>query len=72
MKTYLAIVLMISVPIIVLASEYCPECIENIDLTDKQSVISCAATIIIGLLIRAFERRRLKKQLKDEEKNEKN
>lgn len=72
MKTYLAIVLMISAPLIVMASEICPECIENIDLTDKQSIISCATTIIIGLLIRAFERRRLKKQLEEKEKNEKN
>lgn len=71
MKTYLATIVLISIPLIVLANEICPECIENIDFSDKQSIFSCAATIIVGLLIRAYERRRLKKQLEKDKKNEK-
>lgn len=36
----------------------CPDCVTNIDLTDKNSIIACAITIVVGAVVRYFEKRK--------------
>lgn len=52
-----------------LVDENCPECIVNLTNGDWKSALACLATIGIGALIRAIEKRRLIKRLKNESKD---
>lgn len=52
-----------------LVDENCPECIVNLSNGDWKSALACLATIGIGALIRAIEKRRLIKRLKNESKD---
>lgn len=70
MKTLLLAILLIAAPIILLTSAACPDCVENIDFTDKKSIISCAITVIFGLVVRYIERKKLKKNLKASDKQQ--
>lgn len=70
MKTLFFTIFLIALPIILLTSAACPDCVDNIDFTDKKSVISCVVTILFGLVVRYIERKKLKKQLKDTSKQE--
>lgn len=59
-------------PLVLLTSAACPECVENLDITDKKSVLTCVVTVVFGLVVRYIEKKRLEKQIKRTEKNEKN
>jgi len=40
----------------------CPDCITNVDLTDKNSIIACAVTVVVGAIIRYIEKRKDRKK----------
>ena len=40
----------------------CPDCVNNIDLTDKNNILACVITIGIGAIIRWLEKRHDKKR----------
>lgn len=72
MKKPIIISLIIAVCIIALTSAACPDCVENIDITDKKSVLTCVITVVFGLVVRYIEKKKLKKHQKENNKNEKN
>lgn len=39
----------------------CPDCVNNIDLTDRNSIIACAITIVVGAVVRFIEKRKDRK-----------
>jgi hypothetical protein len=53
-----------------MASVFCEECIYDMDFSDKGSVLSCLATIAIGVIVRAIEKKRIKKSLKQSDNKE--
>lgn len=55
-----------------LIDENCPECIVNLTDGDWRSALACLATIGLGALIRAIEKRRLIKRLKKDHKESQN
>jgi hypothetical protein len=40
----------------------CPDCLQNIDLSDKNSVIACIVTFGVAAIIRAIEKRKNRKK----------
>jgi hypothetical protein len=40
----------------------CPDCLQNIDLSDKNSVIACIVTLGVAAIIRAIEKRKNRKK----------
>lgn len=51
--------------------EACPDCITNLDPSDRSSVISCAATILVATIVRWLELRQLRKRDNKRKKDEK-
>lgn len=70
MKTLLLAIIFIAAPIFLLTSAACPDCIENIDFTDKKSIISCAVTVLFGLVVRYIERKKIKRDIKKSNKKQ--
>ena len=71
MKTLILSIILIALPLVLLTSAACPECVENLDITDKKSVLTCVVTVVFGLVVRYIEKKRLDKKLKNKGKNEK-
>ncbi len=69
MKNLLLALLLVILPTLVLTSAACPDCIDNIDITDKKSVITCVITVLFGLVVRYIEKKQLKKRSKKEDNN---
>jgi hypothetical protein len=40
----------------------CPDCLTNVDLTDKNSIIACVVTMGIAAIIRWIEKRKNRKK----------
>lgn len=70
MKIILLSIFLAVSPLIVLTAAACPDCVNDIDLTDKKSVITCVVTVLFGLIVRHIERRKLRKKLDDKDINE--
>jgi glycopeptide antibiotics resistance protein len=69
MKNLLLALFLVILPTLILTSAACPDCIDNIDITDKKSVITCVITVLFGLIVRHIERKKLKKRSKKENNN---
>ena len=70
MKLILFSIILAITPLIALTAAACPDCIQDIDLTDKKSVITCVVTVLFGLIIRHIERKKLRKNNDQHNSNE--
>lgn len=43
-------------------SAECPDCLQNIDLSHPNSILTCAITISIAVIIRYIERKNMRKR----------
>lgn len=67
MKNLLLAILLVIIPTLILTSAACPDCVDNIDITDKKSVITCVITVLFGLVVRYIEKKKMKKRSKKED-----
>lgn len=70
MKIVILSVCLALVPYVVMASVFCEECLYDLDFSNKTNVLSCLATVAVGIIIRAIEKRRLKKGVDKSNNNE--
>jgi hypothetical protein len=48
--------------LLTIESAECLDCFSTVDLSNKGEVITCVITVISGLVIRFFEKRKLKRK----------
>jgi len=72
MKTLLLSITVLASSLFTLTSSACPDCLPNIDPSDKNSILTCLVTITVGAVIRYIEKRQIKIRSKRDKKNEGN
>lgn len=65
MKNLIISISLVLLPLFLLSSNACPDCVSNLDITDKQSVLTCAITVVFGLVVRYIEKRKSRRRRND-------